>query len=83
MLSKSLRDLDREKVVRVTRRMEIDWTFNPPLASHHGGVWERMIRTVRRVMLAVLNSNTRLTEEILHTVLCEIECIVNSRPITK
>ena len=82
-LSKSLRNLDREKVVRVARRMEIDWRFNPPLASHHGGVWERMIRTVRRVMLAVLNSNTRLTDEILHTVFCEIECIVNSRPITK
>ena len=82
-LSKSLRNLDREKVVRVARRMEIDWRFNPPLASHHGGVWERMIRTVRRVTLAVLNSNTRLTDEILHTVFCEIECIVNSRSITK
>ena len=82
-LSKSLRDLDRGKVVRVARRMEIEWAFNPPLISHHGGVWERMIRTVRRAMLAVLNSNTRLTEEILHTVLCEVECIVNSRPITK
>ena len=82
-LSKSLRDLDRGKVVRVARRMEIEWAFNPPLASHSGGVWERMIRTVRRVMVALLNSNTRLTDEILHTVLCEVECIVNSRPITK
>ena len=71
-LSKTLQDLDREKVVRVARRMELDWRFNPPLASHHGGVWERMIRTVKRVMLAVLNSNTRLTGEILHNGLCEI-----------
>ena len=31
----------------------------------------------------MLNSNTRLTEEILHTVLCEVECIVNSLPVTK
>ena len=36
-LSKSLRDLDRGKVVRVARRMEIEWTFNPPLASLQGG----------------------------------------------
>ena len=42
-----------------------------------------MIRTVRRVMVAVLNSNTRMTDEILHTVLCAVENIVNSRPITK
>ena len=82
-LSKSLRDLDRGKVVRVARRMEIAWTFNPPLASRQGCVWERLIRTVRRVMVALLNYNTRLTDEILHTVLCEEECIVNSRPITK
>ena len=49
-LSKSLRDFARGKVVRVARRMEIGWAFNPPLTSHHGGVWERMIKTVRRVM---------------------------------
>ena len=72
-LSRSLRQLDREKVVRAARRQEVEWTFNPPLASHHGGVWERMIRTVRRVMVAVLNSNTRMTDEILHAVLCEVE----------
>ena len=42
-----------------------------------------MIRTVRRILVALLNSNTRLTDEMLHTVFCEVECIVNSRPITK
>ena len=30
-----------------------------------------------------VNPIDRLTDEILHTVFCEIECIVNSRPITK
>ena len=69
----------------MARRMEIEWVFNPPLASHHGGAWERMIRTVRIILVALLYiySNTRLTDEILHTVFCEVECIVNSRPITK
>ena len=71
-LSRTLQYLDRAKVVRVARRMDLDWRFNPPLASHHGGLWERMIRTVNRVMLAVLNSNTRLTDGILPTVLCGI-----------
>ena len=58
------------------------WTFTPPLASRHDGVWEGMIRTDRRVMAVVLNSNTRMTDEILHTVHCEVENIVNSRSIT-
>ena len=52
-------------------------------ASHHGGLWEHMIRTVRRVLMVVMNPDTRLTDEILSTVLCEAECIVNSRPLTK
>ena len=69
-LSRSLCQLDREKVVRAARRQEVDWTFNSPLASHHGGVWERMIRTVRRVMVAVLNSNNRMTHDIVHCSLC-------------
>ncbi|XP_071093299.1 uncharacterized protein [Haliotis cracherodii] len=28
----------------------VEWTFNPPAGSHHGGVWERQIRTVRNVL---------------------------------
>lgn len=48
-----------------------------------GGVYERMIRTVRRVFDGLFNPNVRLTDEILHTVFCEIDGIVNGRPITK
>ncbi|KAL2077723.1 hypothetical protein ACEWY4_027227 [Coilia grayii] len=60
----------------------IKWTFNPPTASHHGGAWERLVRSIRKV----LNSTVReqiLDEEDLHTVLCETESIINSRRITK
>ena len=82
-LSKSLRQLDRGKVIRTARRSEIELTFNPPLASHQGGVWERMIRTIRRIMLSLLVPSVRMTDDILHTTFCEVESIVNSRPLTK
>ena len=82
-LSKSLRQLDRGKVIRTARQSEIEWTFNPPLASHQGGVWERMIRTIRRIMLSLLVPTVRMTDDILHTTFCEVESIVNSRPLTK
>lgn len=32
-----------------------EWIFNPPHASHFGGVWERMIGTIRRVLNSMLS----------------------------
>ena len=61
----------------------IKWTFNVPTASHMGGVYERMIRTVRKVLVGMLIESARLTDDILRTFFCEAESIVNSRPLTK
>ena len=60
---------------------KIDWIFNVPEASTHGGVWERVIRTIRKVLDALLTEQV-FTEETLTTLLCEVESIVNSRPLT-
>jgi len=56
--------------------------LNPPTASHFGGAWERQIRTIRKVLLAY-SKEQRLTDEALHTLMCEVKYIVNSRPLTK
>ena len=60
----------------------IKWIFNPPAGSHFGGVWERCIRSVRKVMKALMHQQT-LDDESLATLMCEVEAIVNGRPITK
>ena len=59
----------------------IAWKFNPPDAPHHGGSWERLVRSVKRVLYDILSSR-RVTEEILGTTLCLVEQALNSRPIT-
>ena len=63
-------------------KKNVEWIFNPPCASHMGGIWERLIRTIRKVLSGLLNE-ARLTDETLDTFFCEVESIVNSRPITK
>ena len=58
----------------------IQWTFNPPLAPHFGGVWERPISSAKRSLL-VLGSR-RLNFSVFHTVVAEAEGILSSRPLT-
>ena len=48
-----------------------------------GGCWERLIRTIRKVFVGITNISTRMSDEVLETLFCEIESIVNSRPKTK
>ena len=57
------------------------WKFNPPASPHFGGVWERLVRSCKKAMFAVLNGR-RLTEETLVTTLCLVEQLLNSRPLT-
>ena len=62
-------------------QQNIQWTFNPPLAPHFGGVWERLIQSSKRSLIVVLGS-LRLNFSVFHTVVAEAEGILNSRPLT-
>lgn len=63
------------------RSIILNWIFHPPASSHHGGEWERLIRSVQRFLIQLYVQS--FEEEGLHTVLCEAEAILNSHPITK
>ena len=63
-------------------RRGIRWHFNPPVASHQGGSWERIIRSVKRTLAAVSKGAT-MSDETFTTFLNEVERILNDRPITK
>ena len=65
------------------QQQQITWKFNSPHASHFGGIWEREIRTVRTILQAIVSEQTRkLNDELLQTFLCEVESIMNNRPLT-
>ncbi|XDV52444.1 hypothetical protein PO909_021172 [Leuciscus waleckii] len=81
-LKRAMEEWNVSKIESSLRQRGIQWIFNPPTGSHHGGVWERMIRLVRKILSSTVRLQT-LDEEGLHTVLCEAEAIINSQPITK
>jgi hypothetical protein len=65
------------------RKVGATWNFNTPHAPHHGGVWERMIGTAKRIFGAIrTTSKMELTHEVLVTFFAEVSAIINERPIS-
>ncbi|KAL7874304.1 hypothetical protein SRHO_G00052740 [Serrasalmus rhombeus] len=80
-LKKAIKEWNAAQIENSLLQRDIKWLFNPPSGSHHGGVWERIIRSIRKIMNATLKEQS-LDEEGLQTFFCECEAILNSRPIT-
>ncbi|XP_059062430.1 uncharacterized protein LOC131855205 [Achroia grisella] len=59
----------------------IAWRYIPPAAPFMGGVWERMVRSVKEALRVTLHERYP-TDETLVTLLAEVENTVNSRPLT-
>lgn len=60
---------------------QISWHFIPPNAPQFGGLWEAAVKSAKFHMHRVMR-NAHLTYEEVQTLFCEIEAILNSRPIT-
>lgn len=62
---------------RQLAKQKITFHFNPPAAPHFGGVWERSIKAALYTTVGA----QPVTEEVLQTVLLEVEGILNSKPL--
>ncbi|XP_043209918.1 uncharacterized protein LOC122374924 [Amphibalanus amphitrite] len=80
-LRESLAELNQSRITDELSQKGIEWKFLPPGAPHMGGVWERLVGSVKRAMKMVVG-NSCLTDEVLHTVLTEVESMLNGRPLT-
>ena len=60
---------------------DIKWKSNPPGAPQFGGIWERLVRSCEKAMIAVLDGRS-LTDDVLITTMCLVEQTLNARPLT-
>ena len=73
--------INHKKVEDFCVNVNIKWNFNPPLAPHMGGIWERMIRSTKEILSGLMGKNS-VTDSQLYTLLTETESILNNRPLT-
>ena len=71
---------ERLRLKEFLESYEIKWTFSTPLAPHHNGVVESMVKSVKGALNKIVK-NEILTEEECRTVLLEIQDLINSRPM--
>ncbi len=77
------KELGMDKTVqRYLSEQGCSWEFNPPHSSHMGGSWERLIGIARRILDSMfLQLKTRLTHEVLCTLMAEVTATINARPL--
>ena len=62
-------------------RLGIRWKFNPPAAPHFGQLWERLVRSCKKAMYAMLG-NKSVTKDVISTTMCLVEQTLSARPLT-
>ncbi len=72
----------REAMPQAAAEIGITWSTIPPGAPHWGGLWEAGIKSAKGHLRRIMGKSSFTFEE-LATVLCEIEAVLNSRPMVQ
>lgn len=80
-LRKSIENFNGSQIKEELCLKGIKWNFIPPVTPHMGGCWERLVRSVKTSLYAILKEQAP-KEEVLNTLLAEVEYMVNNRPLT-
>ncbi|XP_055604615.1 uncharacterized protein LOC129752854 [Uranotaenia lowii] len=82
-LMEKLRSTDfHDEMARQCADEGMQWKFNPPGAPHFGGLWEAAVRSAKQHLVRVLGESVATYEDMV-TLLAEVECCLNSRPLTQ
>ncbi|XP_029054136.2 uncharacterized protein LOC114881492 [Osmia bicornis bicornis] len=81
-LKKQFKDSTREKqdIAALLAKDGTQWHFNPPAASHMGGKWVAVVKSLKFHLKRTIGDALLTFEESI-TLLAQIEAILNSRPL--
>ena len=55
-LKEYINSWNQDQITSELAQMHIVWKFNPPGAPHFEGVWERLVRSCKKAMMAILGN---------------------------
>ena len=70
-----------EEVQQHLSGVGVQWTFNIERAPWWGGIFERMVRSMKQCLKKIIGK-ARLSYDELLTAVTEVEMIINSSPLT-
>ena len=73
--------MSHEDISQYLMKTRTEWIFNVERAPWWGGVFERMVKSVKRCLRKIIGQ-AKLTYDELHTAIVEIEMVINSRPLS-
>lgn len=74
-------EFHNDRVSQYLSSDEIHWRTIPSRSPHMGGLWESCIKSLKYHLKRILG-NASITYEEMYTVLTQIECVLNSRPLS-
>ncbi|UYV62831.1 hypothetical protein LAZ67_2002070 [Cordylochernes scorpioides] len=80
-MANALKKIDFSRLKCDPTLKNITWKFIPPGAPWWGGWWERLIGMMKQLLFRILGQ-TSLGYEELSTVMCDVESLINTRPLT-
>ena len=81
MISDNAKTFRGTELKKYNAKNGISWRFNLSKSPWWGGMFERLVRSVKRCLIKEIG-NSKLTFEELMTLLVEIEMMLNNRPLT-
>ena len=82
-ISKMLGEPRNQKLLKAqgARQWNMKFYFNPPMAPHWGGSWERMIQEIKKIMRTVAGDVETFSDRVYRTFLKRAQFTLNNRPL--
>ena len=77
---RDLNELEKMAKAGAQSYSSIEWLFIPPRSPNFGGLWEAAVKSMKHHLRRVMG-NSILTYEEITSILCQIEQVLNNRPM--